>query len=98
VTNVTTGAHATVRVLDRFLFGGVGLDPFVFNQIDTDGHDTVTGTSPSATSSSIAGTSQPVWLIGYGRILNPPHPFIWKTFLSHYFKNYLMLNLIKSFL
>jgi hypothetical protein len=32
----------------------------VFNEIDTDGHGTVTGTSPSATSSSIAGTSQPV--------------------------------------
>ena len=32
-----------MRVLDRCSFGGLGLDPFVFNQLDTDGHGAVTG-------------------------------------------------------
>ncbi|KAG2562949.1 pathogenesis-related protein PR-4-like [Panicum virgatum] len=43
VANAATGAQATVRVLDRCSFGGLGLDPFVFNQLDTDGHGAVTG-------------------------------------------------------
>nr|TKW01423.1 hypothetical protein SEVIR_8G179400v2 [Setaria viridis] len=43
VANAATGAQATVRILDRCSFGGLGLDPFVFNQLDTDGHGAVTG-------------------------------------------------------
>ncbi|KAL6654880.1 hypothetical protein ACP70R_008345 [Stipagrostis hirtigluma subsp. patula] len=43
VANEATGAQATVRILDRCSFGGLGLDPFVFNQLDTDGHGAVTG-------------------------------------------------------
>ncbi|CAN6372655.1 unnamed protein product [Urochloa humidicola] len=43
VSNAATGAQATVRILDQCSFGGLGLDPFVFNQLDTDGHGVVTG-------------------------------------------------------
>ncbi|CAN6363264.1 unnamed protein product [Urochloa humidicola] len=43
VANAATGAQATVRILDQCSFGGLGLDPFVFNQLDTDGHGAVTG-------------------------------------------------------
>ncbi|TVU25112.1 hypothetical protein EJB05_27593, partial [Eragrostis curvula] len=43
VTNAATGAQATVRILDQCSFGGLGLDPFVFTQLDTDGHGVVTG-------------------------------------------------------
>ena len=43
VANAATGAQATVRILDRCSFGGLGLDPLVFNQLDTDGHGVVTG-------------------------------------------------------
>lgn len=43
VANSATGAQVVVRVLDQCSFGGIGLDPFVFNQIDTDGHGVVTG-------------------------------------------------------
>ncbi|CAO2144590.1 unnamed protein product [Urochloa humidicola] len=42
VSNAATGAQATVRILDQCSFGGLGLDPFVFNQLDTDGHGVVT--------------------------------------------------------
>ncbi|KAF8700107.1 hypothetical protein HU200_034470 [Digitaria exilis] len=43
VTNAVTGAGVMVRVLDQCLFGGLGLDPFVFTQLDTDSHGVVTG-------------------------------------------------------
>ncbi|CAL4987125.1 unnamed protein product [Urochloa decumbens] len=43
VANAATGAQATVRILDQCSFGGLGLDPFVFTQLDTDGLGVVTG-------------------------------------------------------
>ncbi|XP_066342045.1 pathogenesis-related protein PR-4-like [Miscanthus floridulus] len=43
VTNAAMGAQTTVRILDQCSFGGLGLDPFVFSQLDTDGHGTVAG-------------------------------------------------------
>ncbi|KAF8700106.1 hypothetical protein HU200_034469 [Digitaria exilis] len=43
VTNDATGAQVTVRILDKCAFGGLGLDPPAFQEIDTDGHGAVNG-------------------------------------------------------
>ena len=37
VTNIATGAQATVRIVDQCSNGGLDLDVNVFNQIDTNG-------------------------------------------------------------
>ncbi|CAL4992166.1 unnamed protein product [Urochloa decumbens] len=43
VVNEATGAQVRVRILDKCAFGGLGLDPEAFVQVDTDGHGVVNG-------------------------------------------------------
>ncbi|KAJ1276075.1 hypothetical protein BS78_05G186300 [Paspalum vaginatum] len=43
VVNEATAAQVTVRILDMCAFGGLGLDPPAFAQLDTDGHGVVNG-------------------------------------------------------